>query len=317
MKTVLGFIFCVALFSCKKNNTDNPAFSMWIKVRAETGLQSNEIVDMIFDKTGNLWAAFAGGVGKYDGKTWTVYKLFPPDPNNANLVNYAQAIMQDKNGNIWVTIENKHTTYACMFDGINWTKTWLTNARIYAITQLPNGEIWFLSTGGGAHILNGNNWSQSDCNGSCNNSYSVFRDNYNNTWIGGGGSSIKKYDGTTFSNMKIPYSEVFGGNIVDISQGPSGDLFASMSPGGAWKFNGTEWQRILDPNYPTGPVLSILEDSKGRIWIGTMGKGVLLFDGSKVSEFNLNGETNYINKILEDKNGVIWLGNNYGLFKYE
>ena len=159
--------------------------------------------------------------------------------------------------------------------------------------------------------------SQSNCNGLCFISNSAFKDKDGVIWIGGSRSSILKYDGSTFFNITIPYSYGYGGDVVTISQGSSGNIFASLSPVGAWKFTDNNWQTVLEPNYPSGPVLSILKDSKGRIWVGTMDKGIFLYNGLSVIEYKLNGEYYYINKILEDKNGIIWLGNNYGLFKFE
>lgn len=319
VRSFVSFIlFFPILISCKKSDSiDSETTQVWTKITVETRLRTNEIVDMIFDQSGNMWAAFAHGVGKFDGTSWIIYKPFPVDPSGANLDNYAHAIIQDRSGNIWVTIENNGSTYACKFDGNNWTKKFLTGVRIPAVVELPNGKIWFGSTGTGAYIFDGTNWTQSDCNGLCFLNNSAFKDKDGIIWIGGNRSSILKYDGITFSKMTIPYSYGFGGDVVRISQGSSGNIFACLSPGGAWTLKNNNWETVLEPNYPTGPVLSILQDTKGRIWVGTMEKGIFLYDGLNVTEYKLNGEYLYINKILEDKKGIIWLGNSYGLFKFE
>jgi ligand-binding sensor domain-containing protein len=277
------------------------------------------VVDMTFDKVGNLWVAFGTAVGKFDGTSWTIHKPFPADPNGANLDNYAHAILEDKNGNIWVTVEHLHNTYACKFDGTNWTTQFLTGVRIPAIVEMSNGELWFGSSGTGAYIFNGTTWRRSDCDGNCYTSYSVYKDKNNIIWIGGDRNAIVRYDGSTYTKMQIPITPgSYGSETVDVSQGYSGDIFVALNGEGGWKLVNSEWQWILDPNYNSGPVYSLLEDSKNRLWIGTENDGVLLYEGSKVTHYYLkDGHNAYITKILEDKNGVIWLGNSYGIFTFK
>lgn len=69
-------------------------------------------------------------------------------------------------------------------------------------------------------------------------------------------------------------------------------------------------------------VTSIIQDTKGLIWIGTR-NGVNRFDGYtfKTCEDTKNKfghiGNNIINTIAEDKNGMIWMGTGKGLFKYD
>jgi ligand-binding sensor domain-containing protein len=57
------------------------------------------------------------------------------------------------------------------------------------------------------------------------------------------------------------------------------------------------------------------EDSKGTIWIGTDGDGVLKFDGKKFEKFTmLNGlSSNYVRSIIQDNVGNFWISTSEGL----
>ncbi|MCU7549251.1 ATP-binding protein [Chitinophagaceae bacterium LB-8] len=71
----------------------------------------------------------------------------------------------------------------------------------------------------------------------------------------------------------------------------------------------------------SGSVLSITQDAKGFIWIGTM-DGLNRYDGNKVKIFksfyqdNPIGPSIKINQLIADKQQNIWIGTNNGLYVY-
>jgi|TARA_B110000263_G_scaffold212447_1_gene195902 ligand-binding sensor domain-containing protein len=110
---------------------------------------------------------------------------------------------------------------------------------------------------------------------------------------------------------------------------------------GIFGYNGDQFTVINDETLglkkETGElhVRSILEDSKGRLWIGNNGIGVLLFDNDTVINFseknNLihptsarngdisqQGTLEHIFAIEEDSDGNIWFGDrDTGAWKYD
>jgi ligand-binding sensor domain-containing protein len=64
---------------------------------------------------------------------------------------------------------------------------------------------------------------------------------------------------------------------------------------------------------------SILEDSKGKIWLGSIGSGVYFYDGVNFQNFTTEDGlvNNEVTSIYEDKSGNIWFGVNGGLSRYE
>ncbi len=66
-------------------------------------------------------------------------------------------------------------------------------------------------------------------------------------------------------------------------------------------------------------VVTIFEDSKKRIWFGTLGKRLALFDGKEFRYYTEeNGlPYNHVVSIEEDRNGNFWIRCSGGLFKLE
>jgi ligand-binding sensor domain-containing protein len=69
---------------------------------------------------------------------------------------------------------------------------------------------------------------------------------------------------------------------------------------------------------PDNRILCFYEDKKGRIWMGTWGNGLVIYDEeSNTSEHFLEG--NMVNSIIETSEGKIWIGVGFsanGLYEY-
>lgn len=65
-------------------------------------------------------------------------------------------------------------------------------------------------------------------------------------------------------------------------------------------------------------VYSLLQDSRGYLWMGTRGGGLSRYDGINFKTFSVNDGliNNYIFCIKEDQEHNIWIGTNNGLSKY-
>jgi len=66
-------------------------------------------------------------------------------------------------------------------------------------------------------------------------------------------------------------------------------------------------------------ILSLFQDKKGRIWIGTKAKGLYYFDGNLFHKIIIkkdDSEVTAIHSISEDDSNNLWMSSNYGIIKY-
>lgn len=65
-------------------------------------------------------------------------------------------------------------------------------------------------------------------------------------------------------------------------------------------------------------ITTILEDSKGNLWIGTIEKGIAKYDGNTLRYYTTKDglPSNRITNVKEDTNGILWFATGDGLSKY-
>ena len=103
---------------------------------------------IVDDRDDSVWAGtWGGGVGHYDGKSWTNYTS--SDGLAGNIV---YSIAQDNNGMLWFGTNNGLSRY----DGKSWitydTHTGLLDNNVYAIAPTPSGELWVGTKNGVSRI---------------------------------------------------------------------------------------------------------------------------------------------------------------------
>ena len=156
--------------------------------------------------------------------------------------------------------------------------------------------------------------------------------------IGVGGGWIFGMDGFVEHKVLNHYDNLFA--VTGISKGKNNMIwFATYA--GVFGYNGKEFTIIndetlgLDRNIAPLHIRSIFEDSKGRLWIGNNGIGVLLREGDSIINFSeknnlihpasgkkgdtsMPGTLEHIFTIAEDGEGNIWFGDrDTGIWIYD
>ncbi|MFV8367365.1 ligand-binding sensor domain-containing protein [Flavobacterium sp. XS1P27] len=297
---MIYLIFLLSLnFSCveKKATEKEINKSEIVRPSKSDTLKFTSGIRAIFqDSKGNYWlGSHNEGVSYYDGKTFQYF-------NNTNglLDNQIRSIEEDKNGTIWLETANGVNSY----DGKKFTTyTTQTNNPILEWNK-TSGDLWFnAGEKDGVNRFDGKKMNYlifpKPKNENPDNSYGVTdvsKDNDGKVWIATY-AALFNYDGKMV-------------NIFDHKN---------------LKLKDNELLHIR----------SVLADSKGRIWIGNNGIGVLLMDGNAIINFSEKhhlihptstrrgdkseaGTLEHVFAIEEDSEGNIWFGDrDTGAWKFD
>lgn len=263
-----------------------------------------------------------------------------------------RSILEDSKGNYWFgswkegvcRFDGKSLTYFTVADG-------LSDNQIRSIREDRSGVVWFeggfgISGFDGQKIItptNRNYTSKDD-----------WKLGTGDLWFKEDGRSgpteieaqpgVYRYDGKTFTYLTYPPP---ADATTGMAKGKSGRLwFATYTA--VFGYDGKSFTRIDDKslglNDSTGRlhVRCVLEDSKGRLWIGNNGIGVILYDGHTATRFTQEkglgklglhgGRTipqpgdvtdgsptlHRVFSIGEDRAGNIWFGTvEHGAWRYD
>ncbi|MFT5155053.1 MAG: ligand-binding sensor domain-containing protein [Planctomycetota bacterium] len=304
------------LFSCANEPTHNSTYETIPKasaaIEAQALLRYEHGVRHIFeDSAGNFWfGSWQEGVCRFDGEQLTYFTV--ADGLDRNQV---RTVAEDRNGTIWFDTGDG----ICSYDG----KRIITNTnRDYNAKdnwQLASGDLWFGEDDGRI---------KSDEEGQ---------------------PGVYRYDGEQLTFLAFPLPEECDNDweykCTGHARGKDGKIWFSTY-GSVIGYDGESFSimnnQSLGYNGSTDNlhVRSILEDSKGRLWIGNNGVGVLLHeDGSTINFTQENGLGSQDNRsggplpgdvaagspsldrvfaIAEDSAGNIWFGTTkHGAWRYD
>ncbi|OYU83856.1 MAG: hypothetical protein CFE24_09380 [Flavobacterium sp. BFFFF2] len=167
------------------------------------------------DTKGNVWfGTQAEGVCQFDGKKRTWFK-------EKGLAGPAVlGIFEDSKGNLWFgnngaglfKYDGENLTNFTEQNGLNNTDFIATGkpdigtlARVYAINEDHNGNIWVGTVDAGVWKIDGNKWTHYTTeNGLTSNAVNtIYKDKNSELWFGTDSNGICKFNGTTFTEWTI------------------------------------------------------------------------------------------------------------------
>jgi ligand-binding sensor domain-containing protein/signal transduction histidine kinase len=309
-------LYCAQLFAQQSNDADLHLFNPRFEVFELPGdVFGNSVQGMVQDHSGFLWFAAQGGLFRYDGQNFVTYRHDGNNPNSLS-ADYIESIFLDSNGLLWLT--HWQAGALTSFD---------TERQVFTRYQHnPDNP----------ESLSGNVLS------------TVAEDHQGYIWIGGE-LGLDRYDpeNGTFKRFQHdpenPNSLSYN-RVRALYVDKSGTLWvgtgfpwdAESSAGGLNRYHpedGTFTRYLHDPEDSTtlinNKVRSILEDSRGNFWIGTVGDGLHLMDRENGTFKRLTNDpanpeklsgpwqpgtvpavtdySTHISSIFEDDEGRIWI----------
>ena len=309
------------------NSFDGVEFKTYYHVLDDTTSLGNNSVLSIYDDTkGNLWVGTTGGLQRLDRETdrfSTVHFSYPYITD----FSYVSCIIEDSRGNIWLSTSragaiclkgDEHSPVYYLPTNSN-----ICSDKINTIYEDRFGNIWIGSQDNGISVLNMEthtivNYAHdpADVNSlSSNKVFSFVELPDGNMLIGmiDGGIDLFDYSSKKFIRNYIPSVK----GAFTLKEGKDNDVWIGTDGDGIYRLNA---DREVDRHYtagklPAGVVLTIFEDSRGRIWLGTYLHGLFLYDERSDSFQSIRLQTGgreikdiYI--IEENTDGTLWIGTN-------
>lgn len=300
-----GVIYLILVWvlncSCvdKEPAEDEPYNSSFDTTQKTNSLKFTSGVRAILrDSKGSYWfGSHKEGVSVFDGETFRYYTIDDGLPENQ-----IRSIQEDASGVIWIATASG----ICSYDGGKLTNhTGMTKVATHFKWEKAEDDLWFTA---------------------------------------GNQNGVYRYDGDELTYLAFPQHVVVDPkkvyHVTGITEGKKNMLWVGTYAG-VIGYNGREFSTINDETLKktseTGSlhIRSIFEDSKGRLWIGNNGIGVLLKVGDRVINFSekmnlINPESSgkghkspagtleHVFVIQEDGSGNIWFGDrDTGIWRYD
>jgi len=269
------------------------------------------------------------------------------------------SIYEDKSGDFWVGVYNhglyksgpqKRTFYH--YKEQPWTPTGLSNNNIHNIYQDNGGIIW-IGTDDGLNKLDKKknefaHWTTEPRNKnslSDNNVWAIFKDKTGILWIGTdkGLNRLDRETGVFIHYTHDPQkpNTLSHDCVMAICEDNQGVLWLGTRGGGVNQLDkktGRFTSYMPPPGYEPPPgisknlssvshlnIISILEDHRQILWLGTQEGGLNKFDRETETFTHYMPDQNnptkslthgYVSSIFEDKTGILWVGTQAGLNEF-
>ncbi|MFW6275545.1 MAG: ligand-binding sensor domain-containing protein, partial [bacterium] len=156
-----------------------------------------------------------------------------------------------------------------------------------------------------------------------NGVYDIFLDRQNRVWICTYSGGVSFYEQTVRTVKKIKHqinnpNSLVNNVVNDVYEDRKNNLWFATNNGiSKWDVDQDSWSTFFENTSGEAEIfLSVIEDDMGRMWAGTWGSGVWVFDGEsgkEIMKFGNNMHRNedfgkFIFDITGDDEGNLWFG---------
>jgi signal transduction histidine kinase/ligand-binding sensor domain-containing protein len=303
------------------------------------GLSFSSVMSILQDQRGFMWFGTRYGLDKYDGFNFTVYTF--ESGENLLLENYIRELFQDRTGDLWFSTYSdlvrrdvdtgKFFHYKFVTDN---TQS-LGPGYVTTIGEDNQGTLWIGTTYGldryepatdtFTHFLAGNGVQ------------SYYVDRQGGIWLGAV-SGLRFYslgqpdqqEPKIYQYDSYDPASLISTNLTSaIYEDHQGILWVGSKSDGLNRLDRSTGKFTRFQNNPDDPnsisnnnVISILEDSFERLWIGTYdGLNIMDRTTGRFIRYRFNPHdpysinNNVVNHIYEDRSGMVWVATQGGICK--
>jgi signal transduction histidine kinase/ligand-binding sensor domain-containing protein/DNA-binding response OmpR family regulator len=317
---------------CQLDSKDYKLKNVWRKTEdIPGGISDNSVLDLFCDEDGRVWVStWSAGITIIDYQQPAI-KLIEHQLLNANSIrsNMVTSIFEDSDGDIWFGTN----TGVSILDHTNnrWNHLLniehseeISNFKTLTICEDNRKRIWIGGYASGIHCYDKRSKTLTNYSGLAGTKYTylAYYDGNNSMWFGGMESVLTRMDLSTnsFSKYKIKNATVaINKNEDQLWIATTNGLFIVEKKSDKVipfaEYAGE--QNKISNRY----LNCLFQDNEGKLWIGTNGGGLNLYDPKKnqtaVISTNDGLPSNFIFGILSDRNNRIWLSTEKGLACYD
>jgi len=319
-------------------NRYNPKTKIIDSYKSPLGIGNNQISSICGDKNGQIYVgSITGGLFVFDDKS-NKFNSIPY--KNPGITLPVKSLLLDKHQQLLIGTDGQGIKYlnkktqqiedyeltSAMFD--------FSRTKIHALCEDKSGNLWlglfqkgvFLSLNqqNTFHYWGSKSYHQNLIGSNC--VMSVLRDKAGTLWVGTDNDGVYGITGNSAKHFPLK-SRTYGvsGTIMSMLEGDNSTLWLASFIEGLLKFNKqtgtftifTNTSSEITNSTAANKAMSIARDTKNRIWVGTNGAGVQIFDETKQKftgeylfhEADSSGiANNWVNCITRDGDNIMWIG---------
>lgn len=201
----------------------------------------------------------------------------------------------------------------------------LNDKEVLTICIAADESIWMGTDGGGLNVnrkgKNGEIYSLQTGDVSFNAYFSSLKDSDNNLWFGTyRGIDVYNPERQQFSFIQSMQNHAV---VSCLFEDDRRNIWIGTNKGLEIYELDTKKRELFTTgncNLPTNEIKSIAQDKQGNLWIGTLNKGITIFNPQMEQIKHLNDSSgfryNFINQIFRDSRGRMWVATTEGLILF-
>jgi ligand-binding sensor domain-containing protein len=273
-------------------------------------LPASEVTDVVEDEGGVLWFGLAGcGLSRFEEGEWEVW-----DIGEGPAGNHITSIVEDGDGNIWVTLD----------DGLGISRFSPANSAWETFTEEDGAQDWpgqaavdregrvWIGAWASARFFDGEMWHEfeSDVLGESSVS-AIAQDESGAMWFGTDESTIVRFDPGDGSAQVFTTGDGLPEGEVDQILSTRHDLVLANVDSKLMVFDGTGWRREF-PDHDE--IYQITIAPSGQVWVAG-GDRLFLYDGDTWDTISV--PELWIEQLSVGSDGAVWGGGWDGLARFD
>lgn len=327
------------------NNNVSDSFINYLPESKQYPIINNEVNSIIRDRSGMMWIGTIGGGVCWTSTRQTHFNLYNIESIKHELpTNSVQCLYVDDQGLVWMGIGTyglgvyNPKTNICNyypkiteFSGITGMPTVNTIVKVKRTNELwigtYDGGIFAYKKGQKVKVLLPENtpYLKDACVSA------IMEDSKGNCWIGTRSGLCIRYNngkGYIFRTLIAGNKDLGRSTVRSICEDRDGTIWCGTGNYGVIRISGNPQKpatmkfahySLMNKKLNCIDALCFFKDKAGRLWLGTEGGGLNLYDREKDTFVSVNKLINLpgdvVSSIQQDSKGNLWLGTNYGLVR--